>query len=344
MSRTAPIGYYWGDDAYGIARAAHDLGRRMGESAGTPLTRWSVNGDSTTAADIGERVATATLFGGGTLVLVSDPAPLLQSKADREALVAVLPLVAPGNALAFLEIVDGSQRASAALEGLRTAVAAAGGEVVPFRAPRQGEMAMWIERRAREDGIRLARGTAQELATRIGAFVREGDIDRRRQGEIAVGELSKLALYRPGQEIAPEDVRALVAEAIPASAWAMLDAVGSRRSQQAVELLDLLLDTMPEPVVIVLLHRRIRELIEVADLLDAGATPASLVRTLRLKPFRAERLAEQAHAWTLDELTDALDGLLGLDVLVKSADGVYASPRQRRLAFTLWVLDRVGRA
>ena len=66
-------------------------------------------------------------------------------------------------------------------------------------------------------------------------------------------------------------------------------------------------------MVLVQLHRRIRELLEVADHLAAGATAGSLVRTLGMKPFRVEKLVGQARRWTLAELDDALEGLLDLD-------------------------------
>jgi len=42
------------------------------------------------------------------------------------------------------------------------------------------------------------------------------------------------------------------------------------------------------------------------------------------------------------ELEDALEGLLELDALVKSAPDAVSSERQRRLAFGLWVEERVG--
>ena len=38
---------------------------------------------------------------------------------------------------------------------------------------------------------------------------------------------------------------------------------------------------------------------------------------MRLQPFRAQKLAEQAHAWTGDALVEALDGLLELDLRSK---------------------------
>ena len=90
------------------------------------------------------------------------------------------------------------------------------------------------------------------------------------------------------------------------------------------------------------LHRRIHQLIEVADHLASGTRPAGLVRALRLKPFQAEKLAGQARRWSLVELTAALDGLLDLDSLVKGVAGTTATDAQRRMAFSLWIWERVA--
>jgi hypothetical protein len=47
----------------------------------------------------------------------------------------------------------------------------------------------------------------------------------------------------------------------------------------------------PEPVILTAVHRRLRELLEVADRLDAGERDRDLPRTMKLHPYRAERLA-----------------------------------------------------
>jgi len=336
------LGLYWGDDAYAIERAIDALAQRVGSAAGGPPERWRVGGDATSASLIGERLATATMFGGGSLAIVSEPWPLLRSKAGREELAGVLGNVAPGNALALTATFDRSAKAPAALDALRELVRGAGGEAREFKAPKGGAMTRWIEDRAAERSIRLEPGAARELATRIGAMVAEGDVDRRRQGMVAVGELDKLALYRGGQPVTQDDVRALVAEAVPGSAWALLDAVGERRAAEANEQLARLMTNTPEPVLLAQLHRRVRTLIEVADELAAGKTAGSLVRTLHLKPFQADKLAGHARRWTFAELRAALDGLLDLDGLVKGVGGAAGTEAQRRLAFSLWVSERVS--
>ena len=336
---SAPLGYYWGDDSYSVGHGPDALATRLAGD-GPPLERMRLTGATTSADEIAERVATATLFGGGTLVVVAEPAPLIATKVLAARLVEALGTVATGNGLAFLDTVDGTARRPASLETLRNAVAAAGGEVREFKAPTRDQMARWIADRARERGINISSPAAALLAERVGANVRERDIDGRRQGELAVAELEKLAVYRLDDQIRPEDVKALVADAVPGSTWAFLDAVGMRRAGEAAELAERLAD-VPGPVLVVHLHRRIRELIEIADLLAAGTPAATLVRTLKLNPYRAERLAEQARTWALPELDAALVGLLELDAALKSREG--GSELRRRAAISLWIAEKVRR-
>jgi DNA polymerase III delta subunit len=340
MPPAAPLGYYWGDDSYGVNHGPDALAVRLAGD-GPPLDRLRMNGIATTAAEIGEKVATATLFGGGTLVVVADPGPLVATKPLAVRLNEALSAVAPGNGLAFLDAVDGTARRPASLEALRKSVADAGGDVREFPAPTRDQMARWIGERARERDIRISPAAAALLAERVGANVRERDVDRRRQGELAVSELEKLAVYRLDGQIVPEDVQALVADAVPGSTWAFLDAVGTRSAREAAGLLDRLLETTPEPVLVAVLHRRIRELLLVADHRERGETIQATARALKLKEFPARKLWEQGHAWREDELIGALEGLLELDAALKGERG--SDARRRRLAFSLWLAERVAR-
>ena len=348
---TPALGYYWGDDDYGLDRAADRLAGRMAAATGEPVERWRVRGDARTAADfagriaaIAERVGTAPFFGGGTLVVVAEPGGLVRWRNERPTIGEMLGAVAPGNGLAFIETMDSFGRRPAALERLSGAIAELGGEVREIRAPKEGQMVRWIEDRAAERTVRLGRGAAQELATRVGAFVREGDVDRRRQGQLAVSELEKLALYRAGGEVSVDDVRALVPEAIPGSIWALLDAIALRQSAEAVGLAERLVESTPAPVMLAVIHRRIRELIQAADLVASGATPVELMRTMKIKSsFPAQKLATHSRNWTPDELDAALEGLLELDVAIKGSDGQAASEGQIRLALTLWLAAHVAR-
>jgi len=156
-------------------------------------------------------------------------------------------------------------------------------------------------------------------------------------------QLEKLALrHGEGEPVTVDDVKALVPEAVPGSMWAFVDAVAMRQRNKALELLERLIEDQPAPVLLATLHRRIRELIEVQDRLERGESPGSLVRSMRLVPFRAETLARQAKGWSGRELDAALDGLVELDAQVKGVGGRRSTDTRDRLAFDLWITDRVA--
>ena len=344
--KTVPLAYYFGDDDLAAARAVDRFEAALAADSGARMDRWIVRGDRNQAAGIlaglTERVATAVMFGGGTLAIVTNAGALTVKNEHRDAFLAALTSVATGNALVVLEA-SRSGTKEASQKRLAEAIRAAGGSVRGFPSPKGGALAGWIEAEARERGLTLAPKTAQALAARVGGFVNEADAERRHQTRIASMELDKLALYRGTEPIRPEDVVALVAEAVPGSLWAFGDAVGLRRVDEALAFLDGLLETTPEPVLLAVLHRRVRELLELGDRLAAGERLTAAAKALGINTeFRAERLRDQAKAWTTDELTAALDGLVALDSMVKGIPGEERGGAQRRLAFGLWVLDHAG--
>ena len=343
---TSPrVAYFFGDDDLTIDRHVARFGSQVADG-GEPLERWDLRGNrNLAAAQIGElhgRVATPTMFGGGTLAVVTNAGALAVRVEDRDALFALIPLVADGNALVIVE----QSQSGAKFPGqtkLAEAIKGAGGAVRGIESPKEGALAAWIDGEARDRGIRLAVGAAKELATRIGGFVREGDAERRDQTRRASMELDKLALYRMDEAISPDDVRALVAEAVPGSAWALADAVAEREASKALHLLDALAESMAEPVLIVVLHRRIRELLELQDRMPGAKSLAAAALAMGIKSeFRARRLAEQARKWRPEELIAAIEGLLELDAVVKGAPGRGGGDAHHRLAFALWIGDHVA--
>ena len=344
----ATLAYFWGDDDLGAARAVDRLQADLTAETGIAVERWDLRGDRNRAgeqiAQLHERVATPVLFGGGALVVIANPGPLVQSTEHRAGLLAAMSSLAPGNALVVLDATQSGAKAPGQ-KRLADAVLAAGGAVRKFDSPRKGALAGWVEAEARERGLQLAAGAARALAERVGGFVDLNDVERRHQTRIASIELDKLALYRATAPITADDVRALVAEAVPASVWAFTDAVGERRAESAVDLLDQLLADTPEPVLLAVLHRRVRELLEIGDRLAAGERLPAAAKAMGIaSEYRAQTLATQARAWTTAELTDALDGLLELDAMVKGAPGAGQDAAQRRLSFSLWVMDHATRS
>jgi DNA polymerase-3 subunit delta len=242
----------------------------------------------------------------------------------RDRLLRLLRDVPPGNALAFTDLIASGAKGPAARGVVRDAVADAGGLVRELAVLPPGRLEAWLVEQARAMGATLQPDAARLLAERVGGHVREADVDRRRRTELAHGELEKLRLYRIDGPITKADVEALVPETIPGSVWAFLDAVGGRAIAAASRLAErLLADGIAMPLLIAQVHRRLRDLILVREHLDAGSRNADIVRVMRLAPFRAQKLVEQARVWTVDALIDALEGLLDLDLRSKgiASDG-----------------------
>jgi DNA polymerase III delta subunit len=358
MSATPPLAYFWGEDAFGIERAEQAWSARLstpGESLETRRIRLEDDSSEDGAASgsvarqrvraldaIEEHLSTMPLFGAGTLVLVRQPATLLAEASARDRLMALVRSVAPGNALGFTDLVAAGAKGPAAKGILRDAIAEAGGHVVECPILAGGRLEAWLIERAVELGTTLDPAAARLLAERVGGNVREGDVDRRRRTERANAELEKLALYRPGGTIVRADVDALVAESIPGSMWAFLDAVGGRAGRPAAGLAErLLADATPMPVLVAQLHRRLRDLLLVREHIDAGSRPPQIVKDLKLQPYRAQKLTEQARRWSLAGLDEALLDLLALDLRTKgiSLDGatLQMSPAIDALALQAWL-------
>jgi DNA polymerase III delta subunit len=362
------LAYLWGEDAWAIDHAAAGCATELADPGSPPLAAWrvSLDDDADDAGagsagrrrarlldEVASRLATGTLFGDGTLVVLRQPGGLLREQASRDRTLGLLNLLAPGNALCVTDLVGQDAQGPAASGALKDAVEGAGGIVRQFPALDRARMGSWLAARAGELDIRLGPGAAELLAQRVGAHVREGDVDRRRQSELANAELEKLALYRPGGEVTRDDVAELVPEAIPGSMWAFLDAVAMRRAPDASLLATRLQEGgTPMPVLVGQLHRRIRELIQVREHIDTGTRPADLVRVMRLAPFRAQKLAEQAGTWDVDALDRALQGLVELDLRSKgislTGGAVRMDDTMDALGVQLWiaehaVADRRGR-
>jgi DNA polymerase-3 subunit delta len=344
-----PLLYVWGDDELVAERLVGRFATALAGELGSPLERWDLRGDlataATGAAQLQERLATAVLFGGGTLAVVTNPGALVRRNDTRDRVLEAIGLLAAGNALAFVEAAKSGAKGPGS-KRLVDAIKAAGGAVREATAPRPTALGAWIESEARDRGMRLAPGAARALADRLGSRVTEGDVDRRFLSRIASGELVKLALRHAidGGPVTADDVQALVAEATPGSVWALTDAVGDRRQDAALVALDRLLDTTPEPVLLAVLHRRVVELLELGDRLASGAALPAAAKAMGItSEYRARTLAGQARRWTTTELSRALEGLVELDAMVKGAPGSAADIAQRRLAFTMWIRDHTSR-
>ena len=230
-----PLAYFWGDDASASMRGRPPRRRRWRAAGGTPLERWDRAGERNARRGPPRRAPRAARdrahvrrrhAGRGDQRRRAHAA----ATAGRDALLAAVGLLAPGNGLGRPR---GDQVRASRIRPARRSPrrSAAGGAIRQLKAPARGELAGWIETRGprARDHARAGRGAGAGDARRRLRRARATSSAGTR-GRDAVMELEKLALLPPGRAgHASTTSRALVPEAVPGSMWAFVDAVGERQ-------------------------------------------------------------------------------------------------------------------
>jgi DNA polymerase III subunit delta len=198
-------------------------------------------------------------------------------------------------------------------------LAVASGKVVADPRARDVDLGKWIRRRAKEHGTEFepaAIDRLERLSRTASSSLRDIDAD-----------IAKLALYAGPRTVRVADIDLHVTATRDASVFTMVDAIGRRQSDRALAELHRLIDQgEPVPRLVAMISRQFRLLIQVRELHESGDRADSIAARLRLHPFQAEKLVEQARSFSLPSLERAYADLVTLDEEVKTgrADQVTA--------------------
>ena len=209
-----------------------------------------------------------------------------------------------------------------AREKLLTAVKKAG-EVHDFKQPTGKALARWATGYAKKQGLQLPEDVAEELVTRCSD-------DKARISR----ETEKLALYAEGAATM-EDVEALCLPDLQSNIFQFVDALGAGDRGQALHLLEALLGTGEPPLrILYMIRRQFRLLARASSLLEDGAPRPEVASKLKVPPFVAKKLEEQARRTGEENLENALALVLDLECGLKGG-----SDLSEELQVELAVLD-----
>jgi DNA polymerase-3 subunit delta len=176
------------------------------------------------------------------------------------------------------------------------------GEVHDFKQPTGKALAKWALGHAKNLGLELPEDVAGELVQRCSD-------DKIR----VMGEIDKLALYAEGTATL-EDVEALVRPDLQSNIFRFVDALGTGDRSEALELLEALLTTGEPPLRIVyMVRRQFRLLARARSLFESGPSRSEVASTLKVPPFVAKKLEEQARRIDEGDLERALALTLDLE-------------------------------
>jgi DNA polymerase-3 subunit delta len=176
------------------------------------------------------------------------------------------------------------------------------GEVYDFKHPTGTALVRWAVGHAKKLGLELPDDVAAELVARCSE-------DKVR----VMGEIEKLALYAEGTATL-EDLEALVRPDLQSNIFRFVDALGAGDRGEALELLEALLATGEAPLrILYMIRRQFRLLARARSLFEEGATRSEVASVLKIPPFVAKKLEEQARRMNEGDLERALALTLDLE-------------------------------
>jgi DNA polymerase-3 subunit delta len=300
MATWKPAYLIHGDDHGRIAERRASLRARAEAESGAGGLE-VIEGDASTPEAIGLALSAMTFAMGRRFVVVDGAERWKPADVDAHVVPALANL-APDTTVAFFAREDGRAKVPPSLV---KAVTKAGGDVVEQATVKTRELPKWAMAEAKRLGIELEPAAAQALVAQVGE----------RQQRL-LRELEKLALeHGAGARLAVEDVADAAADSAEIQVWGLVDALVARdRGSVFRSFLELREQGEAVGRLIPLMARRLREVLAIADRLEAGESPAQVKSSTKGSPWALDRRIKEARATDPEALRRAIETLADLEL------------------------------
>jgi DNA polymerase-3 subunit delta len=174
--------------------------------------------------------------------------------------------------------------------------------------PTDREMMGWIQSKAQENGGSFTPLGAATLAEFVGNNTQR-----------AAQEINKLLTYvnftRPVDD---DDVRRLTVQEKISDIFELVDAIGNRNGEKALDMLHLLLEEISFSQVYGMIIRQFRLILQAREILDAGGDEGDVAKLLHQHPFVAKKISAQTRQFDLATLESIYHRLLRIDIDTKT--------------------------
>ena len=181
-------------------------------------------------------------------------------------------------------------------------------KVSEFKPLRGDELRSWVQSRVATNQGSISPRALKLLSDFVGSNL-----------QLLSVEIDKLCLYAQGRKIEEDDVRSLVAEAVEASVFDMVDAILERRADEAIRLLRQLKDEgSAPPYLLFMVTRQFRLVTQAKDLLQQHRKTDEIRYSLGInKDFVLQKTLKQAKAYSMERLREVYHKLLDTDIAIK---------------------------
>ena len=188
-------------------------------------------------------------------------------------------------------------------------------ESCEFKPLYENELGPFLNKQAREKGLRLRRDASAYLVDAVGTDLNE-----------LAQALTKVDLYMgesdndSPREVTVEDAEAIVARTRAHSVFDLTDALGARDYQTAMEVLErMLLDGKAPLVISHMIARHFRIVARLQDPKLRNANRSKAASAVRVNPFFVKDYRRDARTFSATEVEQILQMLLEVDIALKSS-------------------------
>lgn len=308
MAQWKPAYLIHGDDHGRIGERRASLRARAEQESGAGGLE-VLEGDAATPEAVGHALNAMTFAVGRRFVVVDGAERWKQADVEAHVTPALAGL-APDTTVAFFAREDGRAKVPAALV---KAVKKAGGDIAEHATVKGRELPKWTIGEAARLGITLDPAAAQALVAQVGE----------RQQRL-LREIEKLALeLGTGARVGVEDVTGAAADSAEVQVWGLVDALVARDRRTAFRaFLELREQGEPLARLIPLMARRLREVLAIAQRLEAGESPAQVKSSMKGSPWALDRRIKEARATDTETLRRAIETLADLELQTRGLGDV----------------------
>jgi DNA polymerase-3 subunit delta len=295
-----------GDDHGRIAERRAKLRAMAEQESGTSGAEVLEGDDATPQA--AAAALSAMTFAIGRRFVVVDGVERWKDADVKEHLAPLLARLDPDTTIAFFAREDGRAKAPKALH---QAVKAAGGDISAEQTLKARELPKWVQAQARRHGVTVELTAAQALVAAVG--------DRQQR---LLREIEKLALeHGRGATVGLDEVEAVAAHSAEKQVWSLVDALVARDRQAATRTyVELRAQGESLARLVPLMARRVREVLAIAERLEAGESPSQVKASVKMPPWMADHRIREARRSDVDTLRRALEALADLELASRGGE------------------------
>lgn len=314
------ITFLYGTDEYAIAQEIQDWIRVMGPSSTADLNITRLDGRSL-VMDAFQTAANAVPFlSSRRLVILEHAHSAFKGAKELKKLSEFLQNLPPTTTLGLIEILEPHDnfKNKSFYDWLHKLTGSLTGNTKIItrekNMPDIKQLPGWIiqetarQAEAHQSRVRIDPSAAQGLANMTGDDTR-----------IAAQEIAKLLEYvNYARNITQQDVELVGVESAQQNLFALVDAIGHKRGQEAQYILHQLLQDEETYAIWGMIIRQFRLLLQAREILDAGGNQTDFARELSVHPYVAGKLMDQVRSFNLKGLETIYHRLLELDENTKT--------------------------